>query len=111
MSSIADLLPNLKDELIELCIGDDYEELVMSDNVRKVNGSIFGYCRDIVGDFVVVDCFFVNKRNEVVPGNRVYINSWSIKAITKVKSNGSLNDVFMSSADARKLKAMLGIDE
>lgn len=111
MSSILELFPRLKDELVEVYIGDEYEEIVMSDNVRKVNGSLFGYCREVLGDFVILDCFFINKKGELSNGNIVYVNTWSIKAITKVKSNGSLNDVFMSSSDTRKLKSLLGIDD
>lgn len=111
MSDISKLLPRLQDELLEIYVGDEYEELVMSDNVRKVNGSVFGYCKDLLGDFLVLDCFYINKKGELVKGNITYINVWSIKAITKVKSNGSLSDVFMSSADTRKLKVLLGLDE
>jgi hypothetical protein len=111
MSKLDELFPKLKDELVEICVGDEYEELVMSDTTRKVNGSIFGKCKELIGDFLVLDCYYINKNNELSLGNIIYLNTWQIKAITKVKSNGSLKDIFMSSADSRKMKMLLGLDE
>jgi len=111
MSKINALLPTLKGKLLEISIGDDYEELVMSDHVKKVNGVIYGFLKDIVDDFIILDCFYINKQNEIKSGNIIYINTWAIKAFTEVNSSGSLNDVLLGSGHTRKIKAMLGFND
>lgn len=111
MSKLASLLPKLKDELLEISIGDDYEELSLSDSTKKVNGVIFGYLKDIVDDFMIIDSFYINEKNELQSGNIVYLNTWQIKAFTKVKSNGCLNDVLLSVTHTRRIKHLLGLDE
>lgn len=110
MSDLKRLLPKLKSKLLEIFIGDEYEEIVLSDHVIKVNGVIYGKLEDIVDDFLVINCFYINKEGELVDGNIVYINSWHVKAITEAKK-GSLNDVLLSASHSRKIRQLLGINE
>lgn len=111
MSNMNSLLPILKGKLLEVSIGDEYEELVMSDHVKKVNGVIYGILKDIVDEFIVLDCYYLTKEGELANGNIVYINTWAIQAFTQVNASGCLNDVFLSSSHTRKIKALLGLDE
>lgn len=111
MSKLSSLLGTLKGELLEISIGDNYEDIVLSDTVKKVNGVIFGTLKDVVDDFLIVDSFFINKDGEVQTGNIVYINTWHVKVFTKVKSNGSLNDVLLSASHTRRIKAILGLND
>lgn len=111
MSKLQTLLPHLKDELLEISIGDEYEEIISSDTVKKVNGVIYGVLKDIIDDFLIVDCYYLDKNGRLVSGNIVYINSWAIKVFTKVKANGCLNDVLLSSSHSRKVKYLLGLDD
>ena len=111
MSEIKSLLPVLKGSLLEISVGDEYEEIVMNDFIRKVNGVIYGTLEDIVDDFLVVNCYYYDKSGNFKNGNIVYINTWAVKAFTKVNSQGCLNDVFLSSANTRKIKQLLGLDK
>lgn len=111
MSKLSSLLETLKGELLEISIGDDYEDIVLSDTTRKVNGVIFGILTDIVDDFLIVDSFFINKNGEVQTGNVIYINTWHVKVFTKVKSNGCLNDVLLSTTHTRRIKTILGLND
>jgi len=111
MTEIKDLLPELKNELLEVCVGDEYEEILSADSVRKINGVIYGVLKNIVGDFLILDSYRVDKTGKIVSGNIIYINSWAVKMFTKVDSNGSLSDVLLSSSHTRKIKARLGIKE
>lgn len=111
MSKLDALLPKLKGKLLEISIGDEYEELQMSDHVKKVNGVIYGILRDIIDDFLVLDCYYLTAKGELADGNVVYINSWAIKVFTEVKPKGCLNDVLLSSSHTRRMKTMLGLDE
>lgn len=111
MSEMRSLLPKLKGKLLEISIGDEYEELIMSDHIKKVNGVIYGTLENIIEDFLVINCFFVTKTGVLSDGNIVYLNSWNVKAFTEVNSTGSLNDVFLSSTHTRKMKDLLGIND
>lgn len=111
MSDITGLLPTLKGKLLEVSIGDEYEELVMADHVKKVNGVIYGVLQDITGDFFVLNCYHITKEGQLSDGNIVYLNSWNIKAFTEVNSHGCLNDVFLSSSHTHKMKVLLGIHD
>ncbi len=105
------LLPTLKGKLLEISVGDEYEEIVMSDHVRKVNGVIYGILQDIVDEFIVISCYYISKDGKLQSGNVVYINTWAIKAFTQVNASGCLNDVFLSSDHTRKIKALLGLND
>ncbi len=111
MSKLSGLMSKLNGELLEISIGDDYEDILSSDSTKKVNSVIFGFLRDIVDDFIILDSFYIDKKGEFKSGNIIYINTWHIKAFTKVKSNGCLNDALMSVSDTRKIKHLLGLDD
>lgn len=111
MSKLDGLLPRLKGEMLEICIGDEYEELVLFDNVRKVNTVIYGTFEEVVDDFVIINSFFTDVDGEFKQGNILYINTWHIKAFTKLKSNGSLGEAFMSSDHSNKVKRLIGFNE
>lgn len=111
MSQMNALLPILRDKLLEISVGDEYEEIILSDHVRKVNGVIYGILKDIVDEFLVVDCYYISKNGDLKHGNIIYINTWAIKAFTQVNSEGCLNDVFLSSDHTRKMKLLLGLND
>lgn len=111
MSELKGLLPVLKNQLLEICVGDEYEELLTADSTRKVNGVIYGVLKDIVDDFLVLDSYFLTKEGKINSGNIIYINTWAVKMFTKVNANGSLNDVMLSSDHTRKMKHLLGLNE
>lgn len=109
MSKMSGLLPYLKDEFVEICIGDEYEEIVQFDNVKKVNSVIYGKLKDIIDDFAVLDCFSIDFKDQVTSGNIVYVNTWQIKAITKITQSSSLNDILASSGAISKIKNSLNV--
>jgi hypothetical protein len=112
MSKMDALLPRLKGKVLEISIGDEYEELTLNDHIKKVNGIIYGILEDVVDDFLVVSCYYFDKNGALHKrGNVVYINTWSVKVFTELNSRGCLNDVFLSSEHSRKMKALLGIDD
>lgn len=111
MSEIKSLLPILQGKLLEVSIGADYEELLLSDHTKKINGVIYGILQDVIDDFMVLNCYFVDKKGNLKSGNIVYINTWSVTAFTEVNARGCLNDVLLSTAHTRKIKALLKIDD
>lgn len=111
MSKMDSVLPLLKNELLEVSVGDEYEELLTSDTVKKINGVIYGVLLNIIDDLMVLDCYYLNKNNQLVSGNIVYINTWAVKMFTKANSEGSLKDVMLSAAHTRKMKEILGLND
>lgn len=107
--SLNSLFVGLKGKLLELSVDDDYEELVLSDHTKKVNGVIYGYLREVVEGFIVLECFYIDNNNTLSLGNRVYVNTDWIKVFTEVNNKGCLNDVLLSSSHSRKIKEMAKI--
>lgn len=110
MSDLNSLLPKLKNKLLEVGVGDEYEELVLTDHNKKINGVIYGVLKDIVEDFMVLDCYAI-KDGKLHNGNIVYINTWNVKYFTEANASGSLNDVLLSSAHSRRMKVLLGLTD
>jgi len=107
MSDATGILSKLQGKLLEVSVGDEYEEIVLSDHVQKINGVIYGTLVDIIGDFFVLNCYYMDNSKNLRQGNLVYLNSWNIKAFTELNNEGSLNDVFLSAPHTRRVKELL----
>ncbi len=110
MSSVADLLPYLQNKYVEISIGDEYEEIVMSDHTKKINVVIYGKVIGTVADFLILNCFYIDSDNNLQKDNTVYLNTWNIKAITEITpENNGLNSVFLSASHNKKIRKLLGL--
>jgi len=99
-----ELVEKFKGKMIELYIGDQYESLNFEDFSQQQNASIYGKLIEVLDRFVILDCFFVDKKGELHTGNYVYINTFQIRAMTAIDGRGSLNDIFLSAKDVAKIK-------
>lgn len=111
MKDLEKLLPRLRNKFLEITLGDEYEEIVLSDFTRKINGIIYGKLEDVIGDFLVLNCFYVNREGELCSGNMIYLNCWQVKAMTEVKTNGSLNDAMVGTEHINKIRRLIGLIE
>ena len=111
MSNMRDILPYLQNRLVEICVGTEYEEIVLADHNQKINGAIFGILKDIVGDFIYLHCYFVDKNGQLKSGCEVFINCIQITAMVPITANGgSLSDVMLGVSSINKIKKVLEIE-
>lgn len=111
MQDLTKLLPLLKDKYIELYVGSTFEELHFTDHSKTVDGAIYGKLNDVVGDFLIIDSFFIDRKdpNVIKTGNILLINSWSVIAISIIDGAGSLEDALLSVSHVHKIKAILNV--
>lgn len=95
----------LKDKMVEVYLGDTYEQIQLADYTTIVNSVIVGKIIDAENDCLILDSFFVNKENnQVESGNIQFINGYNIKTISPLDGDGTLNDIFINPKRARKIK-------
>ena len=104
--SFAELVYKLmKDKLVEVYIGDTYEDLKSQDSTTKVNAVICGIVKAAYGDCLLLDCAYVDQVNKkVIFGNIVCLNERSIRTLTEVDNSGSLKDTCISSKETLFIK-------
>lgn len=102
-----ELITKFKGKIVELYIGDQYETLNFEDFSMPQNCTIYGRLIDLLDRFVILDCFYVDPATkQVKSGNQIYINTFQIRAMTEVNGRGSLNDIFLSTSDAIKVRKL-----
>lgn len=105
LRKFSDELLKMKGRIIELYIGDQYESLNFDDYSQQQNATIYGVIVEVLDRFIVLDCFYYDtKTGTVRSDNRIYINSFQIKAFTLLDGNGCLDDIFMSAKSAEKVR-------
>ena len=95
-------------KLVEVYIGDTYEDLKFEDSTQKCPAVLIGKMMDAYGECLVLDCAYVEQGTKVVKfGNIVCLNERSIRTITEVDGSGMLRDTFLNSKDGKVVKSAL----
>lgn len=103
-----ELLNKYKGKILEIYIGDQIETLNFDDFSVPQNCSIFGRLVDVLDRFIIIDCFYIDKKTKSLKsGNHCYINAFQIRAFTEVNGSGSLADVFLHVNDAILVRKLL----
>lgn len=108
LKSFTDELMKMKGEICELYIGDKGEEVKYDDYSVPYNCSVFGKIVDVLDRFIIIECLYLDKNTrEVKTGNKIYLNSFQIRAFTLLDNKGTLQDIFMNCRDANTMRKML----
>lgn len=95
-----------KGEFIELYLGDSYED-VSTEQVTTSYPAVF--CGKVIGAYkeclVLDSCYLDIKTKEYKMGNLVFINERGIRALNQVNNDGTLQDMFVRSTDAKRIAA------
>jgi hypothetical protein len=89
----------LKDQMVEVYIGDTFESISYSDSGKNNYAVLIGKFVDAKGDCLVLDSVHrISKK--LVHGNRIYVNGYNIFAIVALDGNGSIRDAVISADDS-----------
>lgn len=102
----SDELLKLRGKIVELYIGEQSETINYDEISVPQNSSIFGKIIDVLDRFVVLQCLYVENR-EVRLGNKIYINTFQIRAMTELDGHGSLQDIFLNVKDAKFIRDLI----
>lgn len=98
----------MKDKLIEVYIGDTYEDLKSQDSTTKINAVVCGRVKAAYAECLILDCAYVDQASKKVYfGNIVCLNERSIRTLTEVDNIGTLKDTFLSSKDTLLIKKFI----
>ncbi len=102
-----ELLTKLKGKTLEIYIGDQSETLNFEDYSIPQNCVIYGRLTDVLDRMIILNCFYMDKSGKLRDDNRVYINTFQIRAMTELDNSGSLKDVFLNVKSAEKVRNLL----
>ena len=95
----------LKDKLVEIYIGDSYEDIKFQDSSEKISAVICGRILACVGECMAIECAYVPAgTNTLRFGNIVLVNERAVRTISELDGKGSLQDTFLSSKESLQIK-------
>lgn len=96
-----------KDKVIEVYIGDTFEDIKYDDSTQKYVAILVGKVVDAYGECLVLNCAYVDQASKALKfGNMVCLNERSVRTITEVDESGILRDTFLSSRDSKIVKEL-----
>lgn len=104
--SFAELIAKVwTDKIIEVYVGDTYEDIKYEDSTAKYPAVVVGKIVGAYGECIVINCAYMDQRTKQVQiGNIICLNERSIRFITEVDDSGVLKDCFLSTRDNRIVK-------
>ena|ERR1700722_17141797 len=95
-------------KIVEIYIGDTYEDLKSEDSTQKVAAVVIGKVITAYAECIVLNCAYIDQRTKQAQfGNIVCLNERGIRTITEVDDNGVLKDTFLSSRDCKMVKNLM----
>jgi hypothetical protein len=97
-----------KDQYVEVYLGDSYEN-VNTDQVSTpypavFSGKVIGAYRECL---VLQGTYIDRKTKTIKHGKQVFINERAIRGLCEVDGQGVMDDIFLRSRDATRLKSLV----
>jgi len=94
-------------KIIEIYIGDTYEDIKFEDSTQKYPAVLIGKVITAYAECLILDCAYVEPGSKDIKfGNIVCLNERSVRTITEVDEKGILKDTFLNSRDSKIVKAV-----
>lgn len=98
----------LKDQVIEIYVGDSFEEIHLEQSSSNYPAVFVGKFIGAYGECIILDSIYVDQKEKTVKsGNLLFIHEKSVKAIDIADSKGTLQDMFCTSKDVPLIKSFL----
>lgn len=97
-----------KDRVVEIYIGDTYEDLKFEDSTQKSPAVLVGKIVAAYAECLVLNCAYSDARTgDLRFGNIVALNERGIRTITEIDDNGILKDTFINIKEGKRIKEAL----
>jgi len=97
-----------KDKVIEIYIGDTFEDIKFDDSTQKYAAVLVGKVITAYAECLVLNCAYIDQTTKKMQfGNIVCLNERAIRTVTEVDANGILKDTFLSSRDSRVVRELV----
>lgn len=101
----------LKDKIVEIYVGDTYEDIKYDDSTQKYAAVIIGKVITAYAECLVLNCAYIDQTGQsrkIQLGNIVCLNERAIRTITEIDETGILKDTFLSTRDSKIVKGLFG---
>lgn len=95
-----------KDRVIEVYIGEAYEDIKWEDSSEKIASVVVGKFIGAYAECLILNSVYINDKNELKTGNIICLNERAIRHVTEVDGKGLLDDTFLKSATSEKIMKM-----
>ncbi len=98
----------LKNRIVEIYVGDTYEDIKYDDSTTKVVSVVVGKVIDAYAECIILDCAFTEAATGRLKfGNIICLNERAIRFLTEIDEVGLLKDIFISTRDGKLVKDLL----
>lgn len=99
------LAKTLLGKVVEVYIGDNYENVNYDDATVNYAAVLVGKVVTAYAECLVLNCVYIDQQTKQHKfGNIVCLNERAIRTITEVNDSGVLRDTFLSTRDSRVIK-------
>lgn len=98
----------LQDQLVEIYLGDAYEE-VSTEQISVSYPAVF--CGKIISAYrecLMINTIYVDKNKQVKSGQILFINERAIRALSQIDGDSILEDAFLRSKESLKVAKYFG---
>jgi hypothetical protein len=108
--SFAELAAKIyKDKIVEVYVGDTFEDIKYDDSTQKYAAVLVGKVITAYAECLVLNCAYMDQNTKTMKiGNIVCLNERGIRTITEVDESGVLRDTFLSTRDSKIVKGLFG---
>ena len=108
-SSMAEIVGRtLKGRVVEIYVGDTFEDIKYDDCTSKSASVLVGRVIDAYAELIVLDCAYTDTTTKKLKfGNIICLNERSIRFLTEIDEKGMLRDTFINTRDGKQVKDLL----
>jgi hypothetical protein len=98
----------LKGKVVEIYVGDTFEDIKYDDSTTKIVAVVIGKVIDAYAECLILDCAFADQNTGKLKfGNIIVLNERAIRFLTELDDVGVLRDIFVSTRSGKNIKELL----
>lgn len=98
----------LKGKVVEIYVGDTFEDIKYDDSSTKIVAVVVGKVIDAYAECIVLDCAYADQNTGKLKfGNIICLNERAIRFLTEIDEVGMLRDIFISTRNGKLIKDLL----
>lgn len=106
--TLAEFLGNLlKDQLVEIYLGDSYETISLEQHSTSYPALLCGKILGAYKECLVFNAAHYSRANEITLGKIIFINERGIRFVNPINKSVSSKDMFFNHSDSASLKKFL----
>jgi hypothetical protein len=104
--TMAELLAKVwGDKVVEIYIGDTYEDIKLDDTTQKSPAILIGKIIGAYAECLILNCAYSEPRTGAICfGNIVCLNERGIRTVTEIDDSGVLRDTFLHIKQGKRIK-------